>query len=149
MTNQQILHRAIEKAISNGWDLFGWTGREWFRSWSVTNQFVDPPAVVINYAMNTSSNYLGAGWADASPEARSGEPCKRERMFELEQIIYDHDFANGLWGDGPIEVKSKLPTMVAGNTLEVGDTVSPAWMWHLREMVTSADPIAYLGEHLS
>jgi hypothetical protein len=50
-----------------------------------------------------------------------------------EQLIYNHDFARALWGEGPAD--QDLPAM-------------HKWEEHLMHMVIAKDPIAYLAEHI-
>jgi hypothetical protein len=50
-----------------------------------------------------------------------------------EQLIYSHDFARALWGEGPAD--QDMPAMYQ-------------WEEHLMRMVIAKDPIAYLAEHM-
>lgn len=58
-----------------------------------------------------------------------------------ETIIFNHDFAKVLWGDG---------CHTHHQTIHKSDysTCRINWQYHLQKMVIAEDPIKYLGEHL-
>lgn len=95
MSNQEILEKAIQKAIDSGWE---------------DGKSVD--------------------MADFAPILEH-DPF----ILPIKGLIFNHDFAKALWGDG---------------FLGKGDATlyKPAWAYHLKEMVIAEDPIKYLGENL-
>lgn len=103
MTNQQILTKAIEKAIEGGWELpheaydFEARPNDMIRFTSIDDETQDPGI-----------------W-----------------YMPLEQLIFYHDFAKALWGDGWNATSTQ-----------------PNWQYHLQQMVIAEDPIKYLGENI-
>lgn len=68
-------------------------------------------------------------------------------------IIYTHDFAKALWGEGDIEVFQGFGHDPGMSDDDPGDDYNiydyeVAWEYHMKEMVISEDPIKYLGENL-
>lgn len=76
----------------------------------------------------------------------------RESEIEkfITRIIFDHDFAKALWGDEPIThaiaKKSLKPGLVSADDL-YGLQNSPAWKFHLQQLVLAEDRILYLKEN--
>ncbi len=103
MTNsQQILEKAIQKAMDNGW------------------RSPLPRAEML-------ASYIDGG----------------DDYYQLEPLIYNHDFAKALWGEEPAygwsgDVVPKKPD----------ETAEPLWQYHLQRMVIADDPIEYLGENI-
>ncbi len=127
MTNQQILEKAIQKALDGGW-------RSTFAS------------TVIDWAVRSD----GSSGIDDLCIERSVEGRILYRIFP-EQVIYDHDFAKAFFGDINADFgmvwytikSSKEATSVAWASGQ-----QPAWKKHLQQMVISDDPIKYLGDNL-
>jgi hypothetical protein len=113
MDNQAILEKAISKAIAGGW-LSG-----------------------ADYSHYVRTNPDQVGLLFYPDDDRTIE------WHDWEWLIFNHDFARALWGDG-IRVES---IRVNGGPPEYYDS-SPAWKSRLQEMVIADDPITYLGEHL-
>lgn len=114
MTNQQILKKAIHKAVEGGWDILGKAEAEGFtvREDAYGNAYVAWHPNPDSFREEDSVGVLAQSW---------------------QEIIYNHDFAKALWGDGD------------------GQTIGhePAdWQYHLQQMVIAPDPIKYLGENL-
>ena len=60
-------------------------------------------------------------------------------LFDVKELIFDHDFAKALWGE----------ELITWQDNELWDShVFPAWKAHLMQMVIADDPIAYLGANL-
>jgi hypothetical protein len=78
MTNQEILTKAIEKAVAGGWDFFHQLHRSddyiWFDS-PLTNKW------------------------DIRLTDGSQRSCNIDRVPGGINIIFNHDFAKALWGD--------------------------------------------------
>lgn len=101
MTNQEILIKAITKAVKNGW-----TGED---SWC--------------------------------------QECGIDWFY----VIFSHDFAQHLWGDGKLSGSSVVDGQEWEITLGDGShkyLPRKNWQYHLQQMVIAPDPIAYLGEHV-
>lgn len=73
MTHQDILTKAIEKAIAGGWNEMGKPEQGWgvdYGQWSV-------------YEQHLMINHFKRG----------------DEYYHINQIIYSHKFAKALWGD--------------------------------------------------
>lgn len=121
MTNQQILRKAIEKAIDSGWHMF-------YDDILRFDTMVDRWGVDVGI-----SNKKIEFWLHWRPNTH---PDTKTNVFacDIEKVIYNHNFAKALWGK----------EQVMG---EYGIT-GLAWIYHLQQMVIADDPIQYLGEHL-
>lgn len=122
MTNQEILTKAIQKAIDGGWEEILNT-----ETWKVDKH--------LRTSISMCSPYTG------------NEIYGR---YEWQEIVYRHDFAKALWGDWDIVETGKLYN--SDGTLDSGQTITAfagkIWQYHLQNMVIADDPIAYLGEHI-
>lgn len=92
MNRQEILERAISKAIEGGWK----------------DSYIDSQDL---------KNIL------------DNDPF----ILPIKGLIFNHDFAQALWGEQEIEAE---------------DTYMHAWAYHLRQMVVADDPIEYLGKNI-
>lgn len=68
----------------------------------------------------------------------------------LPEIIYNHDFARALWGEGEHGLNE-----VNGHWYEVGEfdersyiEILPTWQYHLQQMVIADDPLQYLADNI-
>lgn len=118
MTNQEILTKAIKKAIAGGWTVNNWTDCDDFE-WRLD---VDTEYEIENLCMVVT----GMG---------------EEFYLGTHNIIFDHDFAKALWGE-TVDLFPAYNHM--SDTLEP----HRAWQYHLQAMVIAEDPIKYLGENL-
>lgn len=109
-SNQAILTKAIEKAIAGGWVAF--------------NTEQSP----LEFGVETHSTWDGYKFYEYLTIISNHE------VWGQQDIIFNHDFAKSIWGEGMI-------AYVDGRKL-------PAWMLHLKEMVVADDPIKYLGDNL-
>jgi hypothetical protein len=85
MTNQEILTKAIEKAITAGWSYWPINYHDSEALWS--------PQQEIKYHFDRAE--------EADP---NGGP-----LAYWANIIFNHDFAKALWGDWPIGSRGKRP----------------------------------------
>jgi hypothetical protein len=120
MPNQQILEKAIQKAIDGGWDTFG-TG----------SQQIDVEEIKLidselqpDIGVDKSGIYI----------------CihRHHGTYSVPELIFNHDFAKALWGERRIEQPIYRLTPVK----------IPGWKDHLQQMVIAEDPIKYLEESL-
>lgn len=74
MTNQQILEKAIAKAIAGGWEFDNLDKWQW--------SAIKKTDTVMNNWYYFLITYDG-----------------KEKFIDAERIIYDHDFARALWGE--------------------------------------------------
>ncbi len=66
-----------------------------------------------------------------------------EHGKSVEGLIYDHEFAEALWGDKFIN-----PVMRDDTGSQVIAIKQTAWRHHLRQMVVADNPLEYLKENL-
>lgn len=122
MTNQEILEKAITKAIKGGWT-FPW-GQEYFRP---KLDVVDNP--------------------DFGPSIWNHGEYEDWDEVTWQEIIFSHDFAKSFFGTNEVcfncGLEGKHDPYCAERT-----SYDEAWKYHLREMVIYDDPLAYLGENL-
>lgn len=120
--SQQILTKAIKKAIAGGWH----NGEQLLPFELLDSMLpegaetdIDPSVFEIKHKML---------------ELDGGD------YVNVEAVIFDHDFARALWGKGKT-FKHKDGTLI---TIENPNY----WKVKLRSMVVAKDPIKYLGEHI-
>lgn len=115
MTNKEILEKVIQKAIDGGW-----------KEPSGNTLRVDDSGNLFCFINGATDGIKAYGF-----------------QFNLERLIYSHDFVKALWRDKDID--SYLDT-VSKNT-GIKNKYHP-WQIHLQNMVIAEDPIAYLGENI-
>lgn len=122
LNNQQILTKAIEKAIAGGWTCFNYA--------TLHNNHKG------NYEVDYDTGHLRLSFWNI------GKTREYDSVdFEISEyeIIFNQEFAKALWGvewpDGP------------GGRGYIGEP-TPRWHHFLQEMVIADDPIKYLGENL-
>lgn len=126
MTDQQILEKAIQKAIDGGW-----------REPNGNKLHVDETGSI--YCFVNGSNTKAYGY-----------------QFNVESLLYSHGFAKALWGEKGYVYIEGLPDTRrlvkkprdTGEYLVNSEWWQPAWQYHLQQMVIADDPIAYLGANL-
>lgn len=123
MNNQEILEKAIQKAIDGGWeqDLVWIHGNTKDKS-GVVSKFLGSTELV---GMHLHYNY--------------------DDFICIAELIFNHDFAKALWGEGDSNYYQH--TML--NMVSIHEDSIPDWQYRLQQMVVAEDPIAYLGEHLN
>lgn len=123
MTNETILKKAIEKALSNGWDMFGMIDKQLDEWW-----IVDDVLCIRYYAESFLEHY------------------------SVSDIVFNHDFAKAFFGEGKVIIKfidtwekdaegsHRLHARVDGE--------QEAWRCHLQRMVLQENPLSYLEKFL-
>lgn len=114
-TNAQILEKALNMALANGW-----------------KPFKRGISTIVTQWQSGESIELAVVFDDNNREV--------QWVRELEGIIYNHDFAKALWGEGLALSKSWVT--------ENKPSGVKLWQWRLAQMVVAEDAIAYLGEHI-
>ncbi len=133
VSNQEILEKAIQKAIDSGWQGF-WGKSKKLDSVITTNDAISGiPTVTISIRHN--ARIFGYG----------GIP--------IFNIIYNHDFTKALWGEHdtkPIYGDGEKCKKCGGLYIPYEqDTLGRnCWTNHLQRMVIAEDPIKYLGENI-
>ena len=119
MSNKEILEKAIQKAIDGGfkWSMI-WPGmpKDYRR------EIHDGDSTIAFYAYGMSPN----PW-----------------YMDYATIIFNHDFAQTIWGNREIE-RIERPEAGVIKTYYKGKD----WKQHLQQMVIADDPIKYLGENI-
>ncbi len=134
MTNQEILTKAIRKAIDGGWlPYFAHFDNKMTKDTILFRLYEGSNSV--NFDYQYEGHIVGV----------SGYSLERA------SVIFNHDFAKALWpGYGPAMKpldKTAYHPAPGEWTLPEPDN-RPAWQYHLQQMVITDDPVRYLGEHL-
>lgn len=121
MTNQEILTKAIDKAVAGGWKPFEYGAPTRVERWQGDH--------MVNIAIDFPLHKDSVDW-----------------VRELEGIIFNHDFAKALWGERRFPVGSHYD----GNSIETPITVDykSTYLYHLQQMVIADDPIEYLRQNM-
>jgi hypothetical protein len=132
MDNQQILERAIQKAIDGGWDALPLGGADYW------NEAPDGRRKEIVHNIL----YMGINVDSSS----------------VNVYLFNHKFAKALWGEeqafngvpveGVLKMVNAIDTDYDASRTVLGLKSEPRWKYFLREMVIADDPIAYLGENM-
>lgn len=135
-TNQQILTKAIQKAVDGGWMPYFASLDPSMRKDNIIIRYHEG-ATHINFDYEMRGHIVGVGGYNMEPLS----------------IIFNHDFAKALWGEHTEstvdEDGNDLARDYAGAAHgSVVRTVREGWRHHLQRMVIAEDPIKYLGEHI-
>ena len=118
MTKQEILTKAIEKAVEGGWD----------RSNDLTQQLYDACKRVgvrdVKFISEVNQEHF-------------------DHMFHT--IIFSHDFLKAFFGEETMKYE-QLASSDCDLNKEM--EVAHHWQYHAQQMVLSEDPIEYLGQFL-
>lgn len=135
MSDEQILEKAIQKAVDGGWE----------------------PLAYMKHATVQIDQWRLDGMVEVGILARDSGQMRWVR--ELEGIIFNHDFAKALWGDGKtVGQDENYKSDELDNDIVFSQELWQAddgltfhgklWQYHLQQMVVADDPIKYLGENL-
>lgn len=141
MSNQEILEKAIQKAIDGGWDVFE-TECHQITVFEATSEMRDDED---HYYFDAPHNGLIVD-------------IRRRGYWGYKEVIYNHDFAKALWGEKIVEEwyddGGEIHNFMGG-TIEypydegAGIVYEVAkWKLHLQQMVIAEDPIKYLEENI-
>lgn len=119
MTNQQILEKAIQKAIEGGWK----SDYEGF-------ELLPPDKLGM-----VKWRY----WMDMG-----NEQIANVVYSSYKDMLFDRDFAKALWPRGEYKKGELAPYGIGTNH----DGIKAEWQYHLQNMVIADDPIEYLGNNL-
>lgn len=123
MDNKEILEKAIQKAIDGGWKKI--LGKDILHFRTASDAYVK---------LQTNDDGMVGG-----------------EHFEINTVIFNHDFAKALWGEKRIPhrvYESPRPQDAYKIELDFVLHRTVAWQYHLQQMVIADDPIRYLGKHL-
>lgn len=145
MNNQQILEKAIRKAIDGGWLPY----------FAEFDNFLNKDTLVYQIynadLQDVASVLFGA-------DAKGYVAYAGQYRIPVLQLIFNHDFAKSLFGE---DLLAFLYEDYTSNHSHMGGTLDypysegagmeykvKAYLYHLQNMVISDDPIKYLGEHI-
>ena len=126
MTNEQILHKAIKKAIKSG---FQELGGFFFDDCKVINKDL----VELTHNSRYSSGY---------------------KKLSVNDIIFSHDFVKSFWGEKLISIHIDKYLDPDGLRATIGTAgtyikfIIPAWQYHLQQMVLEKEPLQYIKKFL-
>lgn len=139
---RQVLEKAIQKAVDGGWDILD---KYEANKFDVQKDVFD-------------GNYMIGFLANDEPTGRE----ILQQTFHWSEIIFNHDFAKALWGEGIVEIYIEDYDLSVKDQPLLGGLVSypyhegstvgfktEAWQYHLQQMVIADDPIAYLHRALN
>ena len=123
MSNQEILEKAIQKAIDGGWTV----GRQ--------------------IKFEKSMGWVQVGDGPEEPEVtENGVTARMTQLLGETDILYDKGFAKALWKD--IDFDPTDTDLWEGDGYTSASFLGEAWQFHIQNMVIADDPIEYLGENL-
>lgn len=121
MSDEEVLTKAIKKAIAGGWTVNDWTDSDDFE-WEVESSDYESDYPIMHCTGMGEEWWLGIG-----------------------NLMLMHDFAKALWGeDTPGYWQSDKPRV----GMRTWQDAVPGWQYHLQQMVIADDPIAYLKENI-
>lgn len=134
MSDLEILQTAIRKAAANGW--------QGVRDGNFMSKPFYSPEV---------KELLSWDW-DSDSRIFSHDEWEDYEEVRIEAILFDHDFARALWGEGEHyferledDIIFKQSQWSADDGLMFNGSL---WQYHLQQMVIADDPIKYLGENI-
>ena len=123
MSNQEILEKAIQKAIDGGWTV----GRQ--------------------IKFEKSMGWVQVGDGPEEPEVtENGVTARMTQLLGETDILYDKGFAKALWKD--VDFDPTDTDLWEGDGYTSALFLGEAWQFHIQNMVIADDPIEYLGENL-
>lgn len=123
MTNEQILEKAIKKAIKNGYEFIQYDNN----GKNPTSSKGDK----IKWDTFNLDGKIISFWTDKTLWQRG--------IFE---VIFSHSFAKALWGEKLIETDKILYF----NEDMQCDEVIKNWQYHIQQMVLKKEPLKYIEE---
>lgn len=156
MNNEEILTKAIQKAIDGGWDIF-----------QHRKDTVPPWYVVAGGQMPTPK--VVEAWVPKNSLLICG--VDQDYYFVWEHILFNHDFAKALWGEETERFwecpnydecyhriewykhnETQMHCPADGRKVKDVTHSKPVyeqkWADQLQQMVIAGDPIKYLGDNI-
>lgn len=133
MTNQEILTKVILKTISNGWLPYFASFNKNMRKSNIIIRFPEGSSSV-NFDYQMKGHIVGVGGYSLEPYS----------------IIFNHDFAKALWGEGLVYAPTgERIFSEPGQRVALLHPTLKAYEYHLQQMVIADDPIKYLNENIN
>ena len=126
MTNKEILEKAIQRVIDNGWDPI-----DEMASWIPKGDSIH------NFSVGPR---IGVDMLEVSFTTKS----RINFSLDVFTVIFSSSFAKALWGDANPE---GYMLHINGKTLAT-EFIDGSWHYHSQQMVIADDPIKYLGENI-
>ena len=122
MTNEQILKKAIEKAVENGFKFQQiWSGLPEDAFFEI---YDGDEAIHFSTKSKSMSSGGAEGWSMA-----------------YNTFIFSHSFAKAFWGEADMILE--LP-----NNEKLTMVHTPAWEYHLQQLVLEEQPLKYIEKFL-
>ena len=138
MNKEEVLKKAIEKAVRNGW--YKPDEEEW-------------PSITVEEYYEPDYFYEGEGWiVRCRRKTQSGRWLEKKFNIEKEDFsIFSHKCAIAFWKDGELEIKlsSSVTNLRSGQVEFWSDRPFAPWQYHLQIMVLSENPILYLEQFIN
>lgn len=134
MTFSEILKRALEKAVNNGYIIPE-------RLNSVLKGIIDEDGFHIDWSMEKDLDII---------EFDNGGRIEEETLIvPVRDIIFSHDFAKAFWGDKKVYPNgSNFGICYGACREELENEWIYNWQYHLKQMVLEENPIKYLETFL-
>lgn len=126
MDKAEILTKAIEKAVDNGWNL----GNDIYRY-----------KVIKPFGKTLYLSVLFKHPQQVSFDAYEIEETK----WSINDIAYNKQFAKAFWGEGLFDLEE---FQKARHFIYTEKTPIYKWQYHLQQMVLKEDPVQYLGQFI-
>ncbi len=146
MTEEQILKKAIEKAVKNGWETW-WTPylkenkeKRLKAVLKYTNTLEGIAVQITGYGDESWDGYSKGGLLDWS----NGFVIS---VLKPESIIFSHSFAKAFWGEtSAVCAACKFDNIPDCFCLD--KKLILKWQYHLQQMVLEKEPIKYLEKFI-
>ena len=139
MKDEEILEKAIEKAVGNGWDeLDRDADKIPFGGVDKKGKYAGK---YLKYKTVSRVRYLYENVYSVIFKSKCGDEL--DFFFHPFQYIFSHDFAKAFFGEKMIW--KGIPTVFGNGVVNYG---LPAWQFHLRDMVIEKEPLKYLEKYL-
>ena len=133
MNDEEILQKAIKKAIDGGWE------QPWVYYHGNAKNTKDKFNLWLD---NTIADFLNS---------ESHVYYNYDEFICVPELIFNHDFAKALWGEdveyGISEVNGHWYQIYDGDERTYIE-ILPACQFHLQQMVIADNPIKYLGDNI-
>jgi len=123
MTNEQILKKAIEGVMKNGYKLVDEN-----ENWKID---VNQP----DKENKDPIPWIVRSWKN------------EDEIIHPFDIIFSHDFAKAFWGEEKVPTSDNL-IMEKNGTIKGNISYRPAWKAHIQRMVLEKEPLKYIEKFL-
>lgn len=132
MTNEEILQKALEKAINNGYNLE--------EVWEPVNCRDKTPQEAVKDIVEIYVTQPGG----IIPES---DVMRADFLPIYKTIIFNHEFAKAFWGE---LIQIEWPVKEELNDSRFGYKIKPMpiWKFHLQQMILEKNPLKYLEKFI-